>query len=357
LVVSGARLGVLLAAALAVGGCDETSPDEGVAQDVSLREVASCSDLEGQIRERALREMNAQIDELIRQGPPGSRGGPLFGPAPNAPTAGPAPIPTPAAPTDFTTTNVQERGVDEPDFVKNDGRRIFVLHGSVLVETTAWPPEQARIRGVTELDGTGGQMLLDGNRVAVFSPADIGPAFERAGLARDGQYRPGPHGYPTGMKLTVLDVATAPARVVYELHVEGGYLAARRIGSSVRMVTSGSLRGPELAFYPTDPDAWRTASAWRRALEDLRKANAARIRAHPFAKWLPRMVEAFDGGAPQAVEVDCSQYRSTTGSVALGWTTVSTVDLGRPERGAKHASILNRADSVYASTSTLPASR
>ena len=345
-------LAVLSLAALL--GCDDASlGDEGIAQDVTLREFGGCGDLESYLEDRALREMNAQIDELIRQGPPGFRGGPLpTGPVTDAPA--PSPVATPAPPADFTTTNVQERGVDEPDVVKNDGQRIFVIHGSALVETTAWPADQARIRGITELEGTDGQMLLEGNRVAVFAPADIGPAFARAGLeVTDGVGRPAPFGYPTGTKVTVLDVSQAPARTLYELYAEGSYLAARRVGSSTRLVTTGSLHAPLLKIYPEDPAAWRSESAWRRALEELRASNAARIRAHPLDKWLPRMVEAIDGGAPRAVAVDCAQFRATTGPVALGWTTVSTLQLGRIGEGARHASILNRADSVYASESTL----
>lgn len=334
---------------LILAACGESSRDEGVAQDVTLREFTGCGELEAYVRERALREMNAQIDELIRQGPPGFRGGPV----PAGPVTGaPAPAPAPEAPTDFTTTNTQERGVDEPDFVKNDGRRIFVLHGNALIETAAWPPDQARIRGITELEGANGQMLLDGDRVAVFAPADIGPAFQRAGLAAE-VGEPGPYGYSYGLKVTVLDVSSAPGRILHELYVEGGYTTARRVGPSIRLVTTGSLRAPRLKFHPEDPAAWRSSSAWRRALEDLRSANAARIRAHPLEKWLPRMVEAHEGGAPRALAVDCGQYRATSGPVELGWTTVSTIHLDSLGDGARHASILNRTAAVYASRETL----
>ena len=140
----------------------------------------------------------------------------------------------------------------------------------------------------------------------------------------------------------MLDVSSAPGRALYELYVEGAYVTARRVGPSVRLVTTGSLRAPLLKFYPEDPAAWRNEAAWRAALEDIRLANAARIRAHPMEEWLPRMVEAFDGGAPRALGVECGQYRATSGPVALGWSTVSTIHLGRLADGARHTSILNR---------------
>src|SRR6476620_37421 len=45
-------------------------------------------------------------------------------------------VPAPAA-ADFSATNVQEAGVDEPDIVKSDGSRIFAIAGSKLYAVDA----------------------------------------------------------------------------------------------------------------------------------------------------------------------------------------------------------------------------
>ena len=82
--------------------------------------------------------------------------------------------------TDFTTTNTQEKDVDEPDFVKNDGSRIFALHGGSLVVVAAWPPESARVESVTPLEGQPTEMFLAGDRVAVYSRLG-NPGFETFG--------------------------------------------------------------------------------------------------------------------------------------------------------------------------------
>ncbi len=47
---------------------------------------------------------------------------------------------------DFSTTNVQEIGVDEPDIVKTDGRRIVALSEQTLylIDVTGAEPDRAR---------------------------------------------------------------------------------------------------------------------------------------------------------------------------------------------------------------------
>ena len=54
----------------------------------------------------------------------------------------------------YTTTNTQERGVDEPDFIKNDGSRIFLLQGQSLVILSAWPPTSLSIQSETAIEGS-----------------------------------------------------------------------------------------------------------------------------------------------------------------------------------------------------------
>jgi len=41
---------------------------------------------------------------------------------------------------DFSTTNIQVAGVDEADFVKNDGKYIYIESGETLTIVDAFPP-------------------------------------------------------------------------------------------------------------------------------------------------------------------------------------------------------------------------
>ena len=44
--------------------------------------------------------------------------------------------------TTFSQTNNQVKGVDEADFVKNDGKYIYLLHGQTFQVVKAWPADQ-----------------------------------------------------------------------------------------------------------------------------------------------------------------------------------------------------------------------
>src|SRR5215210_747199 len=89
---------------------------------------------------------------------------PLGGPARGAPETVAAPQAAPgSAGTDYSTTNNQEEGVDEPDIVKTDGKRIYAMSGRTLYVLDARTP---RLLGKLELgDGYGYELLLRGDRV------------------------------------------------------------------------------------------------------------------------------------------------------------------------------------------------
>ena len=76
---------------------------------------------------------------------------------------------------DFSGTNNQERGVDEPDFVKTDGERIFTLTNGTftIIEADANNPTA---RGSTFVDYEVQEMLILGDRVYLFGTT-YGEAF------------------------------------------------------------------------------------------------------------------------------------------------------------------------------------
>ena len=94
-----------------------------------------------------------------------------------------------AAPT-YSTTNVQEEGVDEPDVVKTDGATIFTVVGETLYAVAATGPGAPRIAGSLALGRTGGDLLLHGQRLLVIQSA--GPVFDKpvaGGGASPGSHR------------------------------------------------------------------------------------------------------------------------------------------------------------------------
>jgi inhibitor of cysteine peptidase len=71
--------------------------------------------------------------------------------------------------TDYSTTNLQVAGVDEPDFIKNDGRYIYVISGSRLVIVDAYPAQSAKILSEIEIGDNVKEIFITGNRLVLFS--------------------------------------------------------------------------------------------------------------------------------------------------------------------------------------------
>ncbi|MCK9299304.1 MAG: beta-propeller domain-containing protein [Methanoculleus sp.] len=83
----------------------------------------------------------------------------------------PAPAATsaPSAARDYSTTNVQVQGVDEADFLKNDGRYIYVISGKSLAILEAFPAEDAKIVSETRIEGIPTALFLASDRLVVFA--------------------------------------------------------------------------------------------------------------------------------------------------------------------------------------------
>jgi len=45
----------------------------------------------------------------------------------------------PAGPSHYTKTNIQEKGVDEADIIKTDGKFVYTVRGNELVIAKTWP--------------------------------------------------------------------------------------------------------------------------------------------------------------------------------------------------------------------------
>jgi inhibitor of cysteine peptidase len=70
---------------------------------------------------------------------------------------------------DHSVTNVQVAGVDEPDFVKNDGRYIYVISGQSLAIVDAYPAISASIVSKTTISDTPKDLFIDGDRLVLFT--------------------------------------------------------------------------------------------------------------------------------------------------------------------------------------------
>ena len=119
------------------------------------------------------------------------------------------------SPSDYTTTNVQEEGVDELDVVKTDGEYIYVAQDKGVHIVDSWPVEEAHKLASIEFSGWVRGLFLYGEQIVVLSSgSNQVSGFE---------------GYGYGV-ITVVDISdrTAP-QIVKTYEIEGNLSDARLI--------------------------------------------------------------------------------------------------------------------------------
>ena len=338
----------------------------------TLADASACEDLERSIEDTAVLEMRSSLESSWRYavtswqwywrqrnawagggldagsaGTGGSGGAGGSGGGAGSTAAAPGP-------TDYTTTNNQVAGVDEADFVKNDGTRIFVLSGRSLYTALSWPATAMSRQGKLDLEGYPHQMLKHSEHtLVVFSKVYLPELSTNTG---DGDcadlyclsYS------ANAVKVTVVDVSTlSQPRVVSSSYFPGRFQAARLIADSVRLVLSSDLRMPydQLRHFDWAFQKYPTLESMRVAFLELGLHNETAIRSRSLEQWLPRdrhVVAGFTTTAP----LDCKSVAVPNGSTELGLTSVVTLDLSRPGT-VQRASLLARAGEVYASPTAL----
>ena len=147
--------------------------------------------------------------------------------------------PMTAAPTssarDYSTTNVQVEGVDEADFVKNDGKYIYIISGDTLAIVEAFPAKTAKIVSETRIEGRPAALFLAGDRLVVFAVTE-----EQQMTTPEGSVTPVPV-WRTVTHAYVYAVGNrAEPELVRDLTFTGDYYDARMVGDYVYTLTRES---------------------------------------------------------------------------------------------------------------------
>ncbi len=252
---------------------------------------------------------------------------------PSVPAAGTAPASQP----DYSSTNVQEAGVDEPDIVKTNGATLFAVESGQL-ESVDVEGGKPKLLDTMKLDNAwSSELLLAGTHLLVISrggswvqPLPAQPAAMIAPL-------------PSSATLTEVDVSDPSAlKVVQTLRIDGTYLDARMIGSSVRIVSSTSL--PHKLPYATPSGSGSSAQSAAKA------KNRAVVTSSGLTSWLPTYRLGKRAWKPL---VSCRRIRHTAGFAGLGMLTVTTLDLAKGIKPVDSTAIMTDGRIVYASPSDL----
>jgi len=232
----------------------------------------------------------------------------------------------------YSTTNIQEEGVDEADLIKTDGSYIYAIAGGQLVISRAWPIEEAAQLSTTAIDGfpKGLYLLDDGDRLLVVSGLSWSAPNARSG--HDASWRS--DGQSTA--LTLLDISSRESpEVLRETYFSGALRASRRIDDRLLLVVHED--------FPYDYNGRREA---RIALHDASAED-----------WQQQILDnVFNGESwdtSQRPACDCDQIWASEREGGNETTGIFTVDLSSATGAINATSVVGRADSVYASLDSL----
>ncbi|GAA4678520.1 beta-propeller domain-containing protein [Phytohabitans rumicis] len=229
----------------------------------------------------------------------------------------------------FSGTNTHEAGVDEPDLVKTDGRRIVTINQGVLHVVD---PASRRVTGKLDLasgpnDPTrwaDSSLLLSGDHALIL----VRDYFL---YAADTVRSKGPQS--TSARLILIDLAGAP-KVLSEYTIDGSLVDARQVGATARVVIRSSPR-LEFPYREKGTDAQRLA------------ANKKIIDKAGTNDWFPHYTIKTGGRTTEGV-VGCDLFSRPTTYSGTSMVTVLSFDLGANALGeGDPVGVVADGDTVY----------
>lgn len=140
---------------------------------------------------------------------------------------------------DYSTTNVQVGGVDEPDYIKNDGQYVYIVTGNTLIIADVWPASEMHVKTKVALDI--GQnhirdIFLNGDDLVLFYSSQSDDLVIREyEFAPQRSYKPVTH-------TVIIDISNRDSPAIYaDYSIDGWFEDARMIDDHVYVVTTSRL--------------------------------------------------------------------------------------------------------------------
>ena len=142
---------------------------------------------------------------------------------------------------DYSETNVQVEGVDEPDIVKTDGTNLYVVADNTVYIILAYLPENAVILSTIELedDESIQNLFVDGDRLVIFSTIYDHRIYLEDDIKGETSSLIEPWYASPETQVTVFDIGDSDAPTqVREIVLAGTLVGARLIDGFVYVITS-----------------------------------------------------------------------------------------------------------------------
>lgn len=227
---------------------------------------------------------------------------------------------------EYSETNVQVKGVDEADIVKNDGKYIYWLKDNTVRVIEAYPASSMKELSKVTFDDENfypSEMFLDDDRLVV-----IGTSYDSM-LTQAGKvassvvdiWQP----YNTLSKVYIFNIANKSAiKVERKLSLEGSYVSSRKVGDKVYLVAN------DYNYY------------WPWGEGDTYKEGDI----------LPLFSDSKTGKVDTLVE--CNEVQFVPGVVDnTSYMSVLSVDIDSPTSEVKKEVVLGSSSNIYASTKNL----
>ena len=207
-----------------------TNEIKKISSQQELREILEAPSFSGGFDDRVLR--NFAVEESM-----------MFDSA--ASTGAPVPMPTDGASkvqeggTDYSTTNVQVANVDEPDYLKNDSKYVYIVSQNTLSIIDAYPAEDAKLILKIALDIESQyiqNMFLNEDRLVIFyngqSDEEIIPLFDFVPR----------RSYSSITHALIVDVSDKENPTIFkDYSIDGHFRDARMIGDYAYFVTNSNI--------------------------------------------------------------------------------------------------------------------
>ena len=334
-----------------------TNPVEEVAAALGLRGFSSCEEALSYLQNNALPMVTAW----------GLGGGPVFSArdtmeAAESPTAGSG------AESDqqYSTTNLQEVGVDEPDLVKTDGRILIALaQGKLFVVDVVG---QARLLGAVDMSDVAPQgLFLIGDQAFVIGSAPTMIAQQRlidpaAAEGISAELMPDTMWWNPMASVVRVDLSdpSTPKRIE-ELTFDGWVVASRAVGDSIRIVASSNSW--QLPFITPDQvmanwpiQQQNDPTAWTRAESIALSHNRTVVTSSAIEDWFPRYTLESTGRLNEIQDGtlgDCDSIAQPDEFAGLGITSILTFDANLGLHPVDTFGLVTDSQTVYASADAI----
>lgn len=339
---------VLAAVTLVLTACEGSDPSNGGGSpdDLGIRLVSftSCDEFLSYVKDHG-------VEQVTAWGLPGQswwgplmRDGALVAVAEEAAVAGGDAAPAPTAGVDYSTTNLQTAGVDEPDIVKTDGTRLVALAQGRLFVLDVSGSSPVLLGSLALEDVWVRDLVLVGDRALLLGESAGGVTP----IASDVRTIPGSSGPISALVEVDLSDPAAP-RVDRKLLVDGSYLSARMVDGIARIVVSS---------YPTGLVFEGPQGPGLRAEREAIQRNQEIIRNSTIENWVPYYVleDGAGGTLAEGSLLDCASSNRPPEFAGFGMLTVLTIDLNEGLASflpGESVGVLADGQTVYASTDSL----